>query len=72
MLKMATLACLGGMFYRLFPPPSHLSPHIASIFSCSAGSADGDWLHSLGIVGFLLAVKYFAVLPETSRTGITC
>jgi len=45
MLKMATLACLGGMFYRFIPPPSHLSPHIALDIFCSAGSADGDWLH---------------------------
>jgi Ni/Fe-hydrogenase subunit HybB-like protein len=64
MLKMATLACLGGMFYRFIPTTIAFIPaHRARYFPALPEVLMAIGYISLGIVGFALAVKYFAVLP---------
>ena len=64
LLIVATLACLGGMFYRFVPttiafmPARNAAyfPSLPELFMCIG-------YISLGIAAFLLVVKYFAVLP---------
>jgi Ni/Fe-hydrogenase subunit HybB-like protein len=64
MLKMATLACLGGMFYRFIPTSiAYIPAHRASYFPSLPEVLMAIGYIALGIVAFLLAVKYFAVLP---------
>ncbi|HME35673.1 MAG TPA: Ni/Fe-hydrogenase cytochrome b subunit [Candidatus Sulfotelmatobacter sp.] len=64
LLTVAVLACLGGLLYRFIPTTIAFFPaRHASYFPSTA-----EWLMtvgyiSLGIVGFSLAVKFFAVLP---------
>jgi Ni/Fe-hydrogenase subunit HybB-like protein len=69
LLKVATLACLGGMFYRFVPttiayhPELHTTyfPAVPELFMCAGYIA-------LAVVGLGLAVKYFAILPGGSDT----
>jgi Ni/Fe-hydrogenase subunit HybB-like protein len=64
MLKMATLACLGGMFYRFIPTSiAYIPAHRASYFPSLPEVLMAIGYIALGIMAFLLAVKYFAVLP---------
>jgi Ni/Fe-hydrogenase subunit HybB-like protein len=64
LLNMATLACLGGMFYRYVPTTIAFHPAARSSYFPSVP----ELLITVGyialaIVAFGLAVKYFAVLP---------
>jgi hypothetical protein len=64
MLKMAMLACLGGMFYRFIPTTiAYIPAHRASYFPSLPEVLMAIGYIALGITAFLLAVKYFAVLP---------
>jgi hypothetical protein len=64
MLTMATLACLGGMVYRFIPTSiAYIPAHRASYFPSLPEVLMAIGYIALGIVAFLLAVKYFAVLP---------
>ena len=64
LLNMATLACLGGLFFRFIPTTIAFSPaHKASYFPSPPELLMTIGYISLGIVAFGLAVKYFAVLP---------
>jgi Ni/Fe-hydrogenase subunit HybB-like protein len=64
MLKMATLSCLGGMFYRFIPTSiAYIPAHRASYFPSLPEVLMAIGYIALGIMVFLLAVKYFAVLP---------
>jgi Ni/Fe-hydrogenase subunit HybB-like protein len=64
MLKMATLACLGGMYYRFIPTTiAYIPAHRASYFPSLPEVLMAIGYIALGIMAFLLAVKYFAVLP---------
>jgi Ni/Fe-hydrogenase subunit HybB-like protein len=61
---MATLACLGGMFYRFIPTTIAFVPaHRAFYFPSLPEVLMALGYIALGIVAFVLAVKYFAVLP---------
>jgi Ni/Fe-hydrogenase subunit HybB-like protein len=64
LLNMATLACLGGMFYRFIPTTIAFVPaHRAFYFPSLPEVLMALGYIALGIVAFVLAVKYFAVLP---------
>lgn len=64
LLKMATLACLGGTLYRFIPTTIAFDPaRKASYFPSLPEVVISLGYISLGIVGFGLAVKFFAVLP---------
>lgn len=64
LLKMATLACLGGMLYRFIPTTIAFDPaRKASYFPSLPEVFISLGYISAGIVGFGLAVKFFAVLP---------
>jgi len=64
LLNMATLACLGGMFYRFIPTTIAFTPaRNASYFPALPEVLMTVGYIALGIVTFGLAVKYFAVLP---------
>jgi Ni/Fe-hydrogenase subunit HybB-like protein len=64
MLKMATLACLGGMYYRFIPTTiAYVPAHRASYFPSLPEVLMAVGYIALGIVAFILTVKYFAVLP---------
>ena len=64
LLKMATLACLGGTLYRFIPTTIAFNPaRNASYFPSLPEVIMTLGYISLGIVGFGLAVKFFAVLP---------
>ena len=64
LLKMATLACLGGMLYRFIPTTIAFDPaRKASYFPSLPEVIMALGYISVGIVGFGLAVKFFAVLP---------
>ena len=61
---MATLACLGGLLFRFIPTTIAFAPaHKAVYFPSLPELLMTIGYISLGIVGFGLAVKYFAVLP---------
>jgi len=63
-LTMATLSCLGGMVYRFIPTSiAYIPAHRASYFPSLPEVLMAIGYIALGIVAFLLAVKYFAVLP---------
>jgi len=64
LLIMATLACLGGLFYRFIPTTIAFRPLGHNLYFPSAPELliTAGYI-ALGIVGFGLAVKYFAVLP---------
>jgi Ni/Fe-hydrogenase subunit HybB-like protein len=73
LLKVATLACLGGMFYRFVPTTIAYRPELrSSYFPTLPELLMAGAYVSLAIVGFGLAVKYFAVLPgDTSNWNNT-
>ena len=67
LLKVATLACLGGTFYRFVPTTIAYHPERHSIYFPTVPELlIGAAYISVAIVGFGLAVKYFAVLPGDS------
>ena len=64
LLNMATLAGLGGLFYRFVPTTiAYIPARTASYFPSVPELLMSIGYIALGIVGFGLAVKYFAVLP---------
>jgi len=68
LLNMATLACLGGMFYRFIPTTIAFAPaREASYFPSLPEVLMSVGYISLGIVAFAIAVKYFAVLPGENQ-----
>jgi len=63
-LKCATLACLGGGFYRFIPTTIAFTPAHRTLYFPSVPEVLMSMGYiALGIVAFGLAVKYFAVLP---------
>jgi Ni/Fe-hydrogenase subunit HybB-like protein len=63
-VNMATLACLGGMFYRFVPTTIAFRPApYASYFPSVLEVLISLGYIALGICAFRLAVRYFAVLP---------
>jgi Ni/Fe-hydrogenase subunit HybB-like protein len=64
LLNMATLACLGGMFYRFVPTTIAFVPaHRVFYFPSLPEVLMALGYIALGIVAFILVIKYFAVLP---------
>jgi len=64
LLRMAALACLGGLFFRFIPTTIAFFPaRNATYFPSVPELIMTLGYISLGIVAFSLAVKYFAVLP---------
>jgi Ni/Fe-hydrogenase subunit HybB-like protein len=64
LLNMATLACLGGMLFRFIPTTIAFAPAgNASYFPSLPELLMTIGYISLGIVGFRLTTRYFAVLP---------
>jgi len=64
LLKMATFACLGGLFYRFIPTTIAFFPaSSSSYFPSTPELLMTVGYMALGIAAFSLAVKYFAVLP---------
>jgi Ni/Fe-hydrogenase subunit HybB-like protein len=64
LLNMAALACLGGMLYRFIPTSIAYRPlHSTSYFPSVPELVMAAGYISMGIVAFVLAINYFAVLP---------
>jgi len=64
LLRMATLACLGGLLFRFVPTTIAFAPAPHAVYFPNVPELLMTIGYiSLGIVGFALAVKYFAVLP---------
>ncbi len=64
LLNMATLACLGGLFFRFIPTTiAYFPARKASYFPALPELLMTVGYIALGIAAFGLAVKYFAVLP---------
>ena len=67
LLNMATLACLGGMFYRFVPTTVAFYPdRVSRYFPALPEVLMTLGYVALGIVAFGVAVKCFAVLPGTT------
>jgi len=64
LLNMATLACLGGLFFRFIPTTiAYMPARKASYFPALPELLMTIGYIALGIAAFGLAVKYFAILP---------
>jgi len=69
LLNMAAMAVLGGMFYRFIPTSiAYTPPHSTSYFPSVPELIMGGGYIALGIVAFVLAINYFAVLPGEAST----
>lgn len=69
LLNMSALACLGGMFYRFIPTsiayrPDHSTNYYPSVSELIMAAG----YISVGILAFILAVNYFAILPGESSS----
>jgi Ni/Fe-hydrogenase subunit HybB-like protein len=69
LLNMSALACLGGMLYRFIPTSIAYAPMRSTSYFPSVPELlmAGGYI-SLGIVAFVFAINYFAVLPGESST----
>jgi Ni/Fe-hydrogenase subunit HybB-like protein len=66
---MSALACLGGMLYRFIPTSIAYTPLRSTAYFPSAPElVMAAGYIALGIVAFVLAVNYFAVLPGEAST----
>jgi Ni/Fe-hydrogenase subunit HybB-like protein len=64
LLNMSALACMGGMLYRFIPTSIAYAPmRSTSYFPSVPELVMAVGYISLGIVGFVFAINYFAVLP---------
>jgi Ni/Fe-hydrogenase subunit HybB-like protein len=64
LLNVAAVACLAGMLYRFIPTTIAFNPAVNSTYFPAVPELLMTIGYiSLGIVGFRLAVKYFAILP---------
>jgi Ni/Fe-hydrogenase subunit HybB-like protein len=69
LLNMAALACAGGMLYRFIPTSIAYEPmRSTSYFPSVPELVMAAGYISFGIVAFVLAVNYFAVLPGDADT----
>jgi Ni/Fe-hydrogenase subunit HybB-like protein len=69
LLNMAALACVGGTAYRFIPTSiAYMPPHSTRYFpSAPELFIAAGWI-AAGMVGFIFAINYFAVLPGESST----
>jgi Ni/Fe-hydrogenase subunit HybB-like protein len=64
LLNMAALACMGGTTYRFIPTSiAYMPPHSTSYFPSTPELLIAAGWIALGIVAFVFAINYFAVLP---------
>lgn len=64
LLNMAALACVGGTTYRFIPTSiAYMPPHSTSYFPSTPELLIAAGWIALGIVAFVFAINYFAVLP---------
>ncbi|WP_176441624.1 NrfD/PsrC family molybdoenzyme membrane anchor subunit [Granulicella rosea] len=69
LLNMSALACLGGMLYRFIPTSIAYAPmRSTSYFPSVPELVMAVGYISLGIVAFVFAINYFAVLPGEAST----
>jgi Ni/Fe-hydrogenase subunit HybB-like protein len=69
LLNMSALACAGGMLYRFIPTSIAYTPmRSTSYFPSVPELVMAAGYISLGIVGFVFAINYFAVLPGEAST----
>ena len=69
LLNMSALACLGGMLYRFIPTSIAYAPmRSTSYFPSVPELVMAVGYISLGIVAFVFAINYFAVLPGDAST----
>jgi Ni/Fe-hydrogenase subunit HybB-like protein len=69
LLNMSALACVGGMLYRFIPTSIAYEPmRSTSYFPSVPELVMAVGYISLGIVAFVFAVNYFAVLPGETST----
>jgi Ni/Fe-hydrogenase subunit HybB-like protein len=64
LLELAALACLGGMLFRFIPTTIAFEPARKAVYFPSVLELLMSVGYiALGVLAFVLAVKYFAVLP---------
>jgi len=69
LLNMSALACVGGMLYRFIPTSIAYAPmRSTSYFPSVPELVMAVGYISLGIVAFVFAINYFAVLPGDAST----
>jgi Ni/Fe-hydrogenase subunit HybB-like protein len=69
LLNMSALACVGGMLYRFIPTSiAYMPMRSTSYFPSVPELVMAVGYISLGIVAFVFAVNYFAVLPGDAST----
>ena len=69
LLNMSALACVGGMLYRFIPTSIAYTPmRSTSYFPSVPELVMAVGYISLGIVAFVFAINYFAVLPGDAST----
>jgi len=69
LLNMSALACVGGMLYRFIPTSIAYAPmRSTSYFPSVPELVMAVGYISLGIVAFVFAINYFAVLPGEAST----
>ena len=69
LLNMAAMAGLGGMFYRFIPTSIAYTPlHSTSYFPSVPELVMAAGYIAMGIVAFVLAINFFAVLPGEAST----
>jgi Ni/Fe-hydrogenase subunit HybB-like protein len=69
LLNMSALACVGGMLYRFIPTSiAYMPMRSTSYFPSVPELVMAGGYISLGIVGFVFAINYFAVLPGEDST----
>jgi Ni/Fe-hydrogenase subunit HybB-like protein len=69
LLNMSALACVGGMFYRFIPTSIAYKPMDSTNYFPSVPElVMAVGYISLGIVAFIFAINYFAVLPGEAST----
>lgn len=69
LLNMSALACLGGMFYRFIPTSIAYMPARSTVYFPSTPElVMAAGYIAFGILAFVLAINYFAVLPGEAST----
>ena len=69
LLNISALACVGGMLYRFIPTSIAYAPmRSTSYFPSVPELVMAVGYISLGIVAFVFAINYFAVLPGEAST----
>jgi Ni/Fe-hydrogenase subunit HybB-like protein len=69
LLNMAALACVGGTAYRFIPTSiAYMPPHSTRYFPSTPELLIAAGWIAVGMVAFIFAINYFAVLPGEAST----